>query len=455
MTGNQRARRVTRRELGPVASLIVAVALNASSVPPASGQDAAAISENIAANIERSQRELNALQDDIGDQRAALAAQLNEAERAVAELREQTIAIRRLADEQTLGLDRLESRVDALREQSRFEADLVAGFADRASPRNADNPVGGSALADDVRKLERYVAETRAALQPRWRSADLVMPDGRIEAVDSLRLGPVRWFWQPDTGRGGLVDDEGDLEQAELLFSSASEIDAMRRLYESGRGALTFDPTLSEALLLAEDDDTIVEHVRKGGIWVIPILLFALFASAIAVAKAVGLWKLPPIMPALAAQAEKSLRDSGDLEALRSRLGGAQAELFDLSLAARTPQQRDDTLFACLLDQKHRLERWLGAIAVTASVAPLLGLLGTVSGMITTFKLLTLFGAGDPSSVSVGISEALVTTELGLIVAIPALLAHAIMTRKVRSYFSQLETSAVELSQLPIREPEP
>ncbi len=62
---------------------------------------------------------------------------------------------------------------------------------------------------------------------------------------------------------------------------------------------------------------------------------------------------------------------------------------------------------------------------------------------------MTLFGAGDAATVSAGISEALVTTELGLVVAIPALLAHALMSRKVKSYLGQLETDAVQLSQIP------
>jgi biopolymer transport protein ExbB len=122
-----------------------------------------------------------------------------------------------------------------------------------------------------------------------------------------------------------------------------------------------------------------------------------------------------------------------------------------VALAGQTREERDDRLYAMLLEQRNRLERWLGAIAMTASVAPLLGLLGTVSGMITTFKAMTLFGAGDPSVVSGGISEALITTELGLVVAIPALLAHALMSRRVKSYFAQLENDAVQLSQLPIR----
>jgi biopolymer transport protein ExbB len=108
-------------------------------------------------------------------------------------------------------------------------------------------------------------------------------------------------------------------------------------------------------------------------------------------------------------------------------------------------------LYAALLDQRNRLERWLGAIAMTAAVSPLLGLLGTVSGMITTFKAMTLFGAGDARAVSGGIAEALITTELGLVVAIPALLAHALMSRRVKNYFAQLENDAVHMSQLPAR----
>jgi biopolymer transport protein ExbB len=71
--------------------------------------------------------------------------------------------------------------------------------------------------------------------------------------------------------------------------------------------------------------------------------------------------------------------------------------------------------------------------------------------MITTFKAMTLFGSGDASVVSAGIAEALITTEVGLVVAIPAVLAHALMSRKVKSYFAQLENDAVNLSQIPVR----
>ncbi|WP_420818925.1 MotA/TolQ/ExbB proton channel family protein [Paraglaciecola marina] len=99
-----------------------------------------------------------------------------------------------------------------------------------------------------------------------------------------------------------------------------------------------------------------------------------------------------------------------------------------------------------LQDDKTRLERWIGAIGMTAAVSPLLGLLGTVSGMIETFKMMTLFGSGDPEVVSGGIAQALVTTELGLVVAIPALILNALLSRKAKSYYNELESFAILIS---------
>ena len=84
----------------------------------------------------------------------------------------------------------------------------------------------------------------------------------------------------------------------------------------------------------------------------------------------------------------------------------------------------EELLFEKIVSMRPKLERFLPFIAVTAAAAPLMGLLGTVMGMIKTFKLITVFGTGDAKNLAVGISEALVTTELGLVVAIPTLILH-------------------------------
>ncbi len=105
----------------------------------------------------------------------------------------------------------------------------------------------------------------------------------------------------------------------------------------------------------------------------------------------------------------------------------------------------EEVMYETVLKTRLELESMLPFIAIAAASAPLLGLLGTVTGIINTFKLITVFGSGDVKMLSGGISEALITTEFGLIVAIPSLLLHAFLSRKARGVVGQMETSAVAL----------
>ena len=100
-------------------------------------------------------------------------------------------------------------------------------------------------------------------------------------------------------------------------------------------------------------------------------------------------------------------------------------------------------MYEKVLTTRLKLQRWLPFIAICAASAPLLGLLGTVTGIINTFKMLTVYGAGDVKALSGGISVALITTEFGLIVAIPSLLIHSFLSRKARGVVDQLERTGV------------
>lgn len=92
-----------------------------------------------------------------------------------------------------------------------------------------------------------------------------------------------------------------------------------------------------------------------------------------------------------------------------------------------------------MLGEQPRITKNITLIQVISVVAPLLGLLGTVIGMITTFQAITLFGAGDPKTMAGGISQALVTTVLGLVVAIPTTLLHSIVASRSRSLIHVIE----------------
>jgi biopolymer transport protein ExbB len=102
-------------------------------------------------------------------------------------------------------------------------------------------------------------------------------------------------------------------------------------------------------------------------------------------------------------------------------------------------------VYEAILQESGPLDRFGPAILVIASIAPLLGLLGTVTGMIETFDMITEFGTGDPKLLSEGIAIALVTTELGLIVAIPALLLGSLLSSWARNIKRDMEHSALRI----------
>ena len=93
----------------------------------------------------------------------------------------------------------------------------------------------------------------------------------------------------------------------------------------------------------------------------------------------------------------------------------------------------------------HRLERYLNALGTIAAITPLMGLLGTVVGMISVFTEITTYGTGNANALAGGISEALLTTEAGLAVAIPSLVMHRHYAARIESIVVNLEREAIKL----------
>ena len=115
----------------------------------------------------------------------------------------------------------------------------------------------------------------------------------------------------------------------------------------------------------------------------------------------------------------------------------------------------ENALQEAILKEIPPLERFLSTLGMLAAIAPLLGLLGTVTGMIDTFFVITQHGTGDPRLMSDGISVALVTTMLGLYVAIPIMLVHTLISRAVDNRIAQMEEKAVALINIVERNQDP
>ena len=111
----------------------------------------------------------------------------------------------------------------------------------------------------------------------------------------------------------------------------------------------------------------------------------------------------------------------------------------------REREHLEDIVSEAVLHETPQIEKFAAAITVCAAVAPLLGLLGTVTGMIATFEVITEFGTGDPKLLSGGISEALVTTQLGLTVAVPTLLMGSLLSAWGASILNRIEKAALRV----------
>lgn len=148
---------------------------------------------------------------------------------------------------------------------------------------------------------------------------------------------------------------------------------------------------------------------------------------------------------------EKQLAASDDaVLAMLDKKRGALARVLRAVVLHRDAArgQLEDQAAEAIYREMPRLERLLPFLAVIAGVAPMLGLLGTVTGMISTFEVITEHGTGDPKLLSGGISEALITTEFGLVVAIPALLLHNLLARWSDRTVDTLQTHALSLINL-------
>ena len=188
----------------------------------------------------------------------------------------------------------------------------------------------------------------------------------------------------------------------------------------------------------------IISFLAKGGILVIPILFCSVIALTIVLERLYRFRKLRIKNPDLIARVKKALNEKGVDEALfiaensKNPLGRVLKEGIKRYRAGKEPMER---AMASAAEREIRgLERYLPALSTVGNIAPLLGLLGTVTGMIKAFMVIERLGGRVNASVLAGgIWEAMLTTALGLSVAIPTIVAHNYLVSKLRNFTAVLQ----------------
>jgi len=210
-----------------------------------------------------------------------------------------------------------------------------------------------------------------------------------------------------------------------------------KRLESSERGIvpMLIDPTRGAILDLLVQKPDLLERINQGGAVGYMIILIGCIGILLASLRHVSLIRT-------AKRIEKQLRNIGTPSS-DNPLGRVLVVLKRMDKA--NPETLELSLDEAILKEIPHLERGHALIKLLAAIAPLLGLLGTVIGMIITFQTITLFGTGDPKLMADGISQALVTTALGLLVSIPLLFAHSLVTARSKSLIQVLDQQSAGL----------
>lgn len=224
----------------------------------------------------------------------------------------------------------------------------------------------------------------------------------------------------PQTGKF----EELSRQPSNTIMANVPGFEAASGTYEP----LFIDPSRGVILSLLVQSPTVQERIDQGGIVGYVILAMGAVGALIAL---FCYLRLTLIGGKMRKQAKSDTVIKGNPlgEIMEAYLGHKGNNLEDL----------EAKLDEVILRNAPSIERFVGSIKLFASVAPLLGLLGTVMGMIGTFQAITLFGTGDPKLMAGGISEALVTTMLGLVVAIPLLFFYTLVHSKSRRLVQTLE----------------
>lgn len=197
---------------------------------------------------------------------------------------------------------------------------------------------------------------------------------------------------------------------------------------------MAVDPSKGAILRLLVQTPTLTEHIGQGGVIGYLILALGAFGLLILLIRFVLLTiETKKVNADIALNANTHSKALHRLDEAAQSLEAPNAE----SLGIRLEDQ--------VIVESAKLNRGLASVAVIAAIAPLLGLLGTVTGMIETFNSITLFGTGDPKLMSGGISIALVTTELGLSVAIPLVLFHSFVQGRANHVVDLINRRSTEI----------
>ncbi len=378
----------------------------------------------------------------IGDERAAKAALLSEAVRTLGETRHQAQTMQAEAEHLRHDLDNLRlanatAEMQVRQQLTRAAAVLHLDLPDNNLGERAQVVATALLSAPDALQAQAQVRLAEEAVHDRS-GTTVTIPVLRIATARALACGD-----SPAT-RGTLIAQPAQGDQTELWLVAGPPLSPTLEAALADPTRVVVDIQGSWAAKAPPVHRSLAEWIRGGRLFIWPIMAVGVLGLILATMRSVALSRLP------------LLRERIDVVLAwiaSGRLGTAPVNAASLHPVERIlsvgvatfgqPRaEREAALDRAVLSEAPPLQRGLTLLLLLASIAPLLGLLGTVTGMIDLFSVIGAQGSGNARSLSGGISEALITTQAGMFVAVPLLVAHALLNRAAERRILVLEEAA-------------
>ncbi|VGO21404.1 MotA/TolQ/ExbB proton channel family protein [Pontiella sulfatireligans] len=420
------------------------------------------------AKLEASLEELSNVRKGIAKEKLPMVKGLNALEDEVMDVRLEHQKIMRQLDSRNFDLNNLRADIKSRKGEKNYISNLLVEYTRNFETRlhiaeldQYEEVVKSATLAPDNSNLSAeaiFVKQTGLVEASIQRLQDIVGgntfsgtsagEDGLVKQGNFIMLGPIALFASEDGALAGIAEQRlGSLEPTVLPFSDPLNTALVQATVAAKSGGFPFDPSLGNARKIEETKETFKEHIQKGGIVAYVILGMFVLCVGVAIVKWIQLSLVPKpsekaVQPVLRAMLvndhEKAVAEIKNIKGPTGQMLAVGIEHIDES-----KDLVEEVMYEEMLTTRMSVNKLTPVLAVCASTAPLMGLLGTVTGIINTFKLITVFGSGDVKTLSGGISEALITTELGLVVAISALVLYAFLSRKAKSITDNMEQVAI------------
>jgi biopolymer transport protein ExbB len=297
------------------------------------------------------------------------------------------------------------------------------------------NRMAGATSLASIEDIERLWYEMQREITESGRNVkfthEITTASGEKVIADVARVGVFNLAFDGgyllyDSETGNINELQRQPDQGRYPSSASNMIDA-----DEGMVRFGLDVTRGGILALLVESPTLGERVQQGGIVGYSIIALGLIGLLIALWRWIGL-TIDSRKVSAQLKSDKASTDNplGRVLSAYEANKNADTETIELKLSEAA------------LKEMPGLTKGLLFIKVISVVAPLMGLLGTVTGMIQTFQVITLYGAGDPKMMAGGISQALVTTVLGLVVAIPMVLIHTLVSGQSRKIVNILNSQS-------------